>query len=76
MTASTRIPTAGEYQEAIQHPDRCFTDAELRSASYERMAMGLPRVLSGNFACVFPMTSAAGRRYAVKCFTRGAPHQL
>jgi hypothetical protein len=76
MTSSPRIPTAGEYLEAIQHPDICFSDPELRSASFERMAMGLPRVISGNFACVFPMTSPAGRRYAVKCFTRGTPNQL
>jgi hypothetical protein len=40
------------------------------------MAMGLPRMISGNFASVFPMTSASGHKYAVKCFTRPVPHQL
>jgi hypothetical protein len=40
------------------------------------MAMGLPKMMSGNFASVFPMTSATGRQYAVKCFTREVPHQL
>ena len=38
--------------------------------------MGLPRMISGNFASVFPMTSASGRKYAVKCFTRPVSHQL
>jgi hypothetical protein len=38
--------------------------------------MGFPRMMSGNFAAVFPMTSAAGHQYAVKCFTREAAHQL
>ena len=49
---------------------------DLRSASIERMAMGLPRMISGNFASVFPMTSASGHKYAVKCFTRPVSHQL
>ena len=38
--------------------------------------MGLPKMISGNFASVFPMTSAAGHKYAVKCFTRHVSHQL
>jgi len=33
-------------------------------------------MISGNFASVFPMTSASGRKYAVKCFTRPVSHQL
>ncbi|HEY7262850.1 MAG TPA: hypothetical protein VH589_15360 [Trebonia sp.] len=51
-------------------------DPELRGASCERMAMGLPKMISGNFAAVFPLTSTAGNRYAVKCFTRTAPSQM
>ena len=38
--------------------------------------MGLPKLISGNFAAVFPVTSVSGHRYAVKCFTREVPHQL
>jgi hypothetical protein len=38
--------------------------------------MGLPKMISGNFASVFPMISASGHKYAVKCFTRAAPNQL
>jgi predicted nucleic acid-binding Zn-ribbon protein len=40
------------------------------------MAMGLPKIISGNFASVFPMTAGSGHRYAVKCFTREVPNQL
>jgi hypothetical protein len=76
MTTSRGFPTGFQYQEAVQHPERCFSDPDLRSASFERMAMGLPKMISGNFASVFPMTSAAGHQYAVKCFTREVPHQL
>jgi hypothetical protein len=76
MAAAHRFPTGGEYQEAVQHPDRCFSDPDLRSATFERMVMGLPKLISGNFASVFPMTTISGHRYAVKCFTREVPHQL
>jgi len=76
MTKPRGFPTGFQYQEAVQHPERCFSDPDLRSASCERMAMGLPKMISGNFASVFPMTSAAGHQYAVKCFTREVSHQL
>lgn len=76
MPPAHGFPTGGQYQEAVQHPERCFSDPDLRSATFERMAMGLPKLISGNFAAVFPVTSVSGRRYAVKCFTREVPHQL
>ncbi len=76
MTTPRGLPTGFQYQEAVQHPERCFADPDLRSASFERMAMGLPKMISGNFASVFPMTSASGHQYAVKCFTREASHQM
>jgi hypothetical protein len=76
MVSHKRFPTGGQYQEAVQHAERYFSDPELRSASFERMAMGLPKMISGNFASVFPMTAKSGRSYAVKCFTREVPHQL
>lgn len=76
MTTPRGFPTGFQYQEAVQHPELCFSDPDLRSASFERMAMGLPKMISGNFASVFPMTSAAGHQYAVKCFTREVSYQL
>ena len=76
MAKLPSFPSGFQYQEAVQHPDRCFSDSDLRSASFERMAMGLPKMISGNFAAVFPMTSASGHKYAVKCFTRRVSHQM
>ena len=76
MTKLQGLPTGSDYAEAVQHPERCFSDPDLKSASFERMPMGLPRMISGNFASVFPVTSAAGHKYAVKCFTRHESHQL
>ncbi len=76
MTKLQGFPSGFDYPGAVQHPDRCFSDPDLRSASFERMAMRLPKMISGNFASVFPMTSASGHKYAVKCFTRRVSHQL
>lgn len=76
MAKLQSFPSGFDYQEAVQHPDHCFSDSDLRSASCERMAMGLPKMISGNFASVFPMTSASGHKYAIKCFTRRVSHQL
>ena len=76
MTTPQRFPDGNKYQEAVQHPDRSFFDPDLRTASFERMAMGLPKQIAGNFASVFPMTATSGHRYAVKCFTREVPNQL
>jgi hypothetical protein len=76
MVKLQSFPSGFDYQEAVQHPDRCFSDSDLRSASFERMAMGLPKMISGNFASVFPMTSASGHKYAIKFFTRRVSHQL
>lgn len=70
------FPTAGNYQEALQHPRLCFTHAELRDAVPELTKLRQPRAISGAFASVFPMThTRTGHRYAVKCFTRCVPDQ-
>src|SRR5260370_33664404 len=76
MKTAGGFPTGFQYQEGVQHPERCFSDSDLRSASFERMAMGLPKMISGNFASVFPRTSAAGHQYAVKCCSREVSLQL
>ncbi len=70
------FPTAGSYQEALQHPRLCFTHAELRESIPELTKLRQPRAISGAFASVFPLThTATGQRYAVKCFTRYVPDQ-
>ncbi|MCX4094140.1 hypothetical protein [Nocardia sp. alder85J] len=78
MVATTprEFPTAGAYQEALQHPGICFTDAELRTSVPEFTKLRQPRAISGAFASVFPVThQASGTRYAIKCFTRYIPDQ-
>lgn len=66
----TTFPTNSDYAEALQHTDVCFHDRELKSGRVELTPLGMPRVISGNFAAVFSVTSCSGKRYAVKCFTK------
>ncbi|GII93656.1 hypothetical protein [Sinosporangium siamense] len=72
---SLRFPTGGDYVEAIQSPGICFHDPDLRSAVPQLDRLGRPRPISGNFASVFSLHAASGRRYAVKCFTREVADQ-
>lgn len=66
-------PTSVDYNEAIQSPDHCFDDADLKAAEVACNQLGLPAPCTGNFADVYRLTSAAGRSWAVKCFTREVP---
>ncbi|MFK8849816.1 hypothetical protein [Streptomyces sp. Ac-502] len=71
-----QFPSGAAYAEALQHSQLCFRHPELQGARAELTRLGLPRAVSGAFASVFSLTSAAsGQRYAVKCFTRHVPDQ-
>ena len=60
---------ATDYNEAIQNPQVCFADADLREGHADGL-MGLPLPFSGNFADVYKMLGPNGKNWAVKCFTR------
>ena len=63
-------PTGGQYREAIQNPAACFKDPDLANGKPKSDPLGLPKPISGNFASVFTIDGADGKRWAVKCFTR------
>jgi hypothetical protein len=64
-------PSSHAYTIAVQNPHVCFRDPELRAGHVERTAATrMPRVWTGNFAQVYEVRGASGRRWAVKCFTR------
>ena len=65
-------PEMTAYQEAIQHPPSCFTDPELRSGRPVLDRLGLPRPISGNFACVYQL-ECDSRKVAVRCFLSHYP---
>jgi hypothetical protein len=62
-------PTPQDFVEAIQNPQYAFADIELASGVPEVNPLGLPKVISGQFACVFKVVSS-GRVWAVRCFVR------
>lgn len=68
-------PTPSDYQEALQTPDAAFVDPELQDATPRTNVLGLPQPITGAFAAVFPVTTDAGARYAVKCFLADVPDQ-
>jgi serine/threonine protein kinase len=62
-------PTLQEYQEAIQRPDLCFKDGDLKNGKPVSGVFGLPKVISGGFAGVFQIKKG-NKSYAARCFLR------
>ena len=67
-------PTLQEYQEAIQNPKTAFDDLDLRNGHARVDSLGLPRPITGAFACVFTVESNP-KEWAVKCFTQEIAEQ-
>jgi hypothetical protein len=65
-------PNATDYNAAVQNPQLCFRDEDLRQGQPVGDLFGLPRPHSGNFADVYQIQGADGQCWAVKCFTRPA----
>ncbi|GIW79927.1 MAG: hypothetical protein KatS3mg105_1734 [Gemmatales bacterium] len=65
-------PLSQDYNEAIQTPQTCFADPELRHGQAATNALGLPMPRSGNFADVYEF-HCSSRKWAIKCFTREVP---
>ena len=66
-------PNATDYNAAVQNPQLCFRDEDLRQGQAVGDLFGLPRPHSGNFADVYQIQGADGQSWAVKCFTRPVP---
>lgn len=65
-------PSSNDYTVAIQSPQVCFRDADLKGASVEKNRLTrMPKVWTGNFAQVYELRTGANR-WAVKCFTRAS----
>lgn len=62
-------PNHTDYQDAIQNPQICFEEADLKRGEAASDMLGLPRVMSGNFASVYEL-STGDSRWAVRCFVR------
>ena len=68
--SARRFPTGANYAEALQHPELCFSDPDLKQGTVQQSPVLGPKAISGNFASVFSVTATDGQRYALKCFTR------
>ncbi len=62
-------PSHTDYQDSIQNPHICFEEPTLKSAEVGCDMLGLPKVMSGNFASVYSVTNAEGK-WAIRCFVR------
>lgn len=71
--SARRFPTGANYAEALQHPELCFSDPDLKHGTVQQSPVLGPKAISGNFASVFSVTARNGQRYALKCFTRDSP---
>ena len=65
----TSWPSHTDYQDAIQNPHICFEAEDLKVSEVGCDMLGLPKVMSGNFACVYSVTTG-GQRFAIRCFVR------
>ncbi len=61
-------PTPQDYNEAVQQPQICFSDLELRRCRVELNHLGLPRPMTGAFASVYRLSNLSGTSWAVRCF--------
>ncbi len=70
----TSWPAPSDYSAAIQNPQNCFDDAEMKQGVVQLDSMGVPAASSGNFAVVYKM-EIGKRTYAVRCFIRPVTDQ-
>jgi hypothetical protein len=61
-------PTADAFAAAVQMPRLSFTNPELKASRCALNSLGLPVVMSGNFAYVFKFGLVNGQARAVRCF--------
>jgi hypothetical protein len=62
-------PAPDEYSEAVQNPESCFADSDLRNGFAACNAWGLPIVSTGAFASVYRFRTG-NKDFAVRCFLR------
>jgi len=60
-------PSMSDYQEAVQNPSNCFSDAQLMAGTPALNALGLPSPVTGGFCSVYQVASGK-TRWAVRCF--------
>jgi hypothetical protein len=67
-------PTAIDYRDALQHPERSFRDPALQRCRAETNKMGVPRARAGAFANVYRLDNGTDAR-AVRVFLYPQPER-
>lgn len=67
-------PQLDDFRWAIQEPANCFSDPELQAGEVICDLFGIPKLASGNFACVYEIHSN-NRRWAVRTFNHEVTDQ-
>ena len=68
-------PDLTEYHEAVQHPQKAFTDPGLRAVTLELDRFGMPKPATGGNAVVYKAKEPGGfltftKTWAIRCFLR------
>ena len=69
MTDIQTWPLNIDFTLAVQNPQLCFADLDLKQAHTSKNSRGRVLLWSGNFATVYKLTNR-DRAWAVRCFTR------
>ena len=69
MTNIQTWPLNIDFTIAVQNPQLCFADLDLKQALTSKNSRGRVLLWSGNFATVYKLTKG-NRCWAVRCFTR------
>lgn len=69
-------PSPQDYNEAVQNPNTCFNDTDLKSARVALGPLGLPHPITGAFSTVYRLESdTQNKAWAVRCFLRPVSDQ-
>lgn len=67
-------PQLDDFRWAMQEPANCFSDPELQAGEVVCDMFGMPKMASGNFACVYEI-HGNNRRWAVRTFNHEVTDQ-
>ncbi len=62
------LPSAIDYQSALQNPNQAFTYPDLQHAQFTVNSWGLPTAIAGSSAVIFKVM-IGGHSYALHCYT-------
>ncbi|MEI6191345.1 MAG: hypothetical protein WCP24_03215 [bacterium] len=68
-----KLPRGDQYNMAVQNPNLCFSDSDLKLSMVQTNNLGLPIPYSGGFTTTYKVRNG-NFSWAVRCFTREVDH--